>query len=71
LNAGEFKPAREQLAAIERDVTNIGQGVRGRLININRWTVSSLIKLGDLVQADGYYRRLAAVRAEARTWNND
>jgi tetratricopeptide (TPR) repeat protein len=71
LNAGEFKPAREQLATIERDVTNIGPSVRGRLINIYRWTITSLIRLGDLAQADGYYRRLAAVRAEARSWNND
>jgi hypothetical protein len=36
LNANEFKTAREQLASPERDGTNIGQGVRGRLIGIYR-----------------------------------
>jgi CHAT domain-containing protein len=71
MNAGEYKTAREQLLAMERDITNIGQSVRGRLINNYRWTITSLIRLGDLAQADGYFRRLTSLRAEARTWNND
>jgi hypothetical protein len=71
INAGEFKAARDQLVVMERDITNIGQGVRGRLINNYRWTITSLIKLGDLAQADGYFRRLTSLRAEARTWNDN
>jgi tetratricopeptide (TPR) repeat protein len=71
LNAGEHKSARDQLAAMERDVTNIGQSVRGRLITIYRWSITALIALGDLAQADGYYRRLVSLRAEARGWSND
>src|SRR5262245_48639005 len=71
LNANEYKPAREQLAAMERDVSNLGQSVRGRLIGIYRWTISALINLGDLAQAEGYLRRLVSLRAESRNWNDD
>jgi CHAT domain-containing protein/tetratricopeptide (TPR) repeat protein len=71
LNAGEFKIARDLLSALERDVTNAGDSIKGLLIGIYRWTVSALIGLGNLEQAEGYLRRLRTLRAETRNWNND
>lgn len=70
LLAGEFKKAREKLSEMEKDLPSPTARVPGlgAILNNYRWTISALINLGDLAQAEGYMRRLANVYAISRGW---
>ena len=66
---GENRTARKRLSAIERDIANGPlHHLRGRLFIVYRQTITALILGGELAEAEGYYRRMQALMAQARDW---